>query len=251
MPVAQPDVVWAWRLQSTLSLGGPVVKRGDGHTRDLVDLFGREHLTVDCKRFRHFLLTCVAGEEPIGPLFVERYHTTVSSCPPPAVHQFLGRTATSRSTWRCLGGSLAMSVTMAERRCPTTSPSSSSCSSRSICWTRRTWCTRSRQLHASLPNTLFPAPLRNPHRHSRSIPKPLRPLHLHNTVPPRLTSHPHANFCTAHWHKGAILVSGALIVLETRSAASSVVVPVCEVIARVDDLAVITLEHQLLQRHGP
>ena len=29
---------------------------------------------------------------------------------------------------------------------------------------------------------------------------------LHNIVPPRLTSHPHANFCTAHLHKCARMV---------------------------------------------
>jgi hypothetical protein len=54
--------------------------------------------------------------------------------------------------------------------------------------------------------TVFPADLRNPHRHSRNIPKPPHPLHLHDTVPQCVTSHPHPNFCTAHLHKGARMV---------------------------------------------
>src|ERR1022692_2930207 len=54
------------------------------------------------------------------------------------------------------------------------------------------------------------------------------------SLPPR--------FCMAHWHKGAILVSGALIAPETYSAAGGVVVPGREVVARVDDLAAVAVE---------
>src|SRR5271156_560353 len=53
----------------------------------------------------------------------------------------------------------------------------------------------------------------------------------------------------AHWHNGAILVSGALIAPETYSAAGGVVVPDREVVARVDDLAAVAVERELLQRH--
>src|SRR6516165_2061213 len=45
-PVAQPDVVRAGSLHSALALGCPVVQSGDRHTRNVVDFFGREHLTT-------------------------------------------------------------------------------------------------------------------------------------------------------------------------------------------------------------
>ena len=68
---------------------------------------------------------------PKRSLFVEWHYTTVSSYSHSAVHSF-GRTSTSRSTWRCVGGSLTMSATMAQSRCPTEPPIVSSCSSRTL-----------------------------------------------------------------------------------------------------------------------
>ncbi|MDT5045434.1 MAG: hypothetical protein QOG75_1287 [Mycobacterium sp.] len=53
MSVTEPDVVWARRRHSALSLGGPVVERRDGHTGDVMDFFGREHLTTVGQGFRH------------------------------------------------------------------------------------------------------------------------------------------------------------------------------------------------------
>jgi hypothetical protein len=53
MSVAQPDVVWARSRHSAFSFGGPVVERRDGHTGDVMDFFGREHLTTVGQGFRH------------------------------------------------------------------------------------------------------------------------------------------------------------------------------------------------------
>ena len=62
MPVAQPDVVWTWSLHSALSLGGPVVKRGDRHTGDVTDFFGGEHVTAVGQGFRHWDSLKLEGE---------------------------------------------------------------------------------------------------------------------------------------------------------------------------------------------
>jgi hypothetical protein len=53
MPVAESDVVWARSRDSAFSLGCPVVEGRDGHTGDVVDFFGREHLTTVGQGFRH------------------------------------------------------------------------------------------------------------------------------------------------------------------------------------------------------
>jgi hypothetical protein len=154
-------------------------------------------------------------------LFVERHYTTVSSYPHPPVHNF--RPYRHQPVDLEVSGRLAGDVSHdGERRCPTTSPSSSSCSSRSICWTRRTWCTRRRRLHASLPTPSF-----------------LRPSTTHTAIPVTsqttasialtqhrpTTSHLSSprNFCMSHWHNGAILISGALIAPEISSAAGGLV----------------------------
>lgn len=46
MSVAQTDVVRSWRLHSAFSFGGPIMQRGYGDAGDLMDFFGREHLTT-------------------------------------------------------------------------------------------------------------------------------------------------------------------------------------------------------------
>jgi hypothetical protein len=63
MPVAEADVVWARSRDSTLSLGCPVVEGRDGHTCDVMDFFGREHLTTVGQGFRHEDSLRLEGDE--------------------------------------------------------------------------------------------------------------------------------------------------------------------------------------------
>lgn len=81
-------MVWAWRLHSALSLGCPVVECGDRYTGDVVDFFGREHLTTVGQRFRHRDSLWLQQMGPKHPLVVGWNDTTVSSHPHPAVHNF-------------------------------------------------------------------------------------------------------------------------------------------------------------------
>jgi hypothetical protein len=53
MPVAESDVVWARSRHPAFSLGCPVVEGRDRHTGDVMDFFGREHLTTVGQGFRH------------------------------------------------------------------------------------------------------------------------------------------------------------------------------------------------------
>ncbi len=89
--IAQPDVVWAWSRHSALSLGCPVVERGDRHTGDVMDFFGREHLTTVGQGFRHWDSLRLEEMGPKRPLVVGWNDTTVSSYPHPAVHNFRPR----------------------------------------------------------------------------------------------------------------------------------------------------------------
>jgi hypothetical protein len=164
-------------------------------------------------------------------LFVERHYTTVSSYPHPHVHNFRPyrhRPVDLEVSWRRAGD---------------VSHDSGKTLSYNIAQFLRLFqpvqlLDAERLGHTPPPteristNTLFPAPLRNPPPQSHSIPKPLHPKHLRNTVPTHLTSHPHANFRTAHWHNGAILISGALNAPEISAAAGGLVFSDREVVAR-------------------
>jgi hypothetical protein len=63
MPVAEPDVVWARSGHSAFSLGCPVVEGRDRHTGDVMDFFGREHLTTVGQGFRHEDSLRLEGDE--------------------------------------------------------------------------------------------------------------------------------------------------------------------------------------------
>jgi hypothetical protein len=132
-------------------------------------------------------------------LFVERHYTTVSSYPHPPVHNF--RPYRHQPVDLEVSGRLAGDV----------SHDGAKTLSYNIAQFLQLFqpvhlLDAAHLVHTPPPtaristNTLFHAPLRNPHRHSRSIPKPPHPLHLRNTVTPPLTSHPLPNFCTAHLH---------------------------------------------------
>ena len=92
------------------------------------------------------------------------------------------------------------------------------------------------------PSTTYP---------SYNISKPLPPLHLHQPVSPHLNLRHRPKFCVAHWHRDAILIWGALRAPQIPAATAGFARQSCEVVAGVDDLAAIAVEHQLLQRHRP
>ena len=93
-----------------------------------------------------------------------------------------------------------------------------------------------------IPN---PLTIHNPHP-SDNIPKSLLPLHLHSPSPlhPNLDRQP--KLLMAHWHKGAILIwESASRTPKSKPLQLVSPVKIVGVVARVDDLAAIALEHQL------
>src|SRR6185312_12638076 len=51
--IAQPDVVGAGGIDTSLALSRPVMQRRDGHTCHVVDFFGGKHLAVSVCGDRH------------------------------------------------------------------------------------------------------------------------------------------------------------------------------------------------------
>ena len=91
-------MVWARRVHSALSLGCPVVQSGDGHTRNVADFFGREHLTaVGYGACHRGSLTSKGFVNLYARSAVSRHVVTVSRYSHPAVHNFRPWPPTSRA----------------------------------------------------------------------------------------------------------------------------------------------------------
>ena len=138
-------------------------------------------------------------------LFVERHYTTVSSYPHPPVHNF--RPHRHQSVDLEVSGRLAGDV----------SHDGGKTLSYSIAQFLQLFqpvhlLDAAHLVHTPPPTaristiTLFPAPLRNPHRHSRNIPKPPHPLHLHSFVPLHPTLHDPTQMLHGTFAQGARMV---------------------------------------------
>jgi hypothetical protein len=102
-----------------------------------------------------------------------------------------------------------------------------------------------------LATTLHPEPLRNPQLQLfQQISKTPSPSHLRSVTPPCLILLTYSIFCTAHWHSGAILVSGARAAHPKHSPqqADYPSTP-SKAAVDVDDFTFEASQHRLLQRH--